>query len=432
MVRSHWFVVPADDLRRVILMPGKFVSSIAFIRSYAWPNASGATPVAALPRAWTDMTKFALTWRYASALLLLAALFGGSYLVLDRIMADETQRSRIIDLSVRQRMLCQRVVVLGFVADRAPLTVVREKSLAEMQEAILELLSVHARLSEEQYGRMAPGDDAVWQEVDRRMDVFVNTARTVARQARSGEPLARALTNRLQETGGLELLSGLDVLILRRQQESEASLRLLDRLQLAFLVGALSLLAFMGVVLFRPLVNDIVADRIELQTANEELAKLATADCLTGLFNRRKFDEIIVREMELARRYADHVALVMFDIDHFKAINDTMGHAAGDRVLAELARLALGGVRSVDYVFRWGGEEFLILAPRTGDHDAFEMAEKLRVLVAGHAFPDGVRLTISLGVAEYRPGESLEDWLTRVDQAMYAAKRGGRNKTMAG
>jgi diguanylate cyclase (GGDEF)-like protein len=378
------------------------------------------------------MTKFALTWRYASALLLLAALSGGSYLVLDRIMTAEKQRARLIDLSVRQRMLSQRVVVLGFVADRAPLSAVREKSLADMQGAILELLSVHARLAEEQSGRPDPADDEVWREIERRMDVFVNTARTVARYAQSGEPLTRSLTNRLHESGGLELLAGLDALILHHQNQSVESLQLLDRLQLAFLVGTLAVLAFMGVVLFRPLINDIVADRQQLQAANEELAKLATADCLTGLSNRRKFDEVIVREMELARRYADPVALVMFDIDHFKSINDSMGHAVGDRVLSDLARVALSSLRSVDYVFRWGGEEFLVLAPRTGDHDAFGMAEKLRLLVQEHAFPDGVRLTISLGVAEYRAGESLEDWLTRVDQAMYAAKRGGRNRTMAG
>lgn len=378
------------------------------------------------------MTKFALTWRYASALLLLAALAGGSYLVLDRIMDVEKRRAGVIDLSMRQRMLSQNVVVLGFVADRAPLPAVREKALGEMQGAIRELLAVHARLGALQTGDLAPPQSSSWQEITRRMDVFVNTARTVARQAQAGKPLSQALTRRLHEAGGLELLAGLDALILHHQSVSEHSLSLLDRLQLAFLLGTLALLAFMGVVLFRPLINDIVADRLSLEIANEELAKLATVDCLTGLFNRRKFDEVVVREMELARRYADHVSLLMFDIDRFKAINDTLGHAVGDKVLADLGRLAVSGVRSVDYVFRWGGEEFLILAPRTDDHAAFGVAEKLRQTVADHAFPDGVRATVSFGVAEYRPGESLEDWLTRVDKAMYAAKRGGRNKTMAG
>ncbi|MEF3695890.1 GGDEF domain-containing protein [Desulfolutivibrio sp.] len=378
------------------------------------------------------MTKFALTWRYASALLLLAVLAGGSYLFLDRTMNLERRRAVVIDLSVRQRMLAQSVVILGFVADRAALPSVRDTALNEMQGALRELLSVHARLGGLQTGDLAPPDTDSWQEITRRLDVFVNTARTVARQAQAGKPLSHALIRRFHETGGLELLAGLDALLLHHQSESGRSLFLLDRLPLAFLLGTLAILAFMGVALFRPLINDIVADRRSLEIANEELGKLATVDCLTGLFNRRKFDEVVVREMELARRYADHVSLLMFDIDHFKTINDTLGHAVGDKVLADLGRLAAVGMRSVDYVFRWGGEEFLILAPRTDDHAAFGVAEKLRQTVADHAFSDGVRLTVSFGVAEYRPGELLEDWLTRVDQAMYSAKRSGRNKTMTG
>lgn len=378
------------------------------------------------------MTKFALTWRYASALLLLAVLSGGAHLVMTHILGEEKQRAKLIDLSLRQRSLSQRVVVLGYVADRGLEADARARSLAEMHTAILDLLAVRAHVVEAQTGRLAPGDDAVWREIDQRMDAFVNTARAVAEYARSGEDIPGAQLERLSEAGGLRLLTGLDTLILRQQQKTEESLVRLGRLQMGFAIGSLTVLALMGVTLFRPLVNDIVADRQELEAANRELSRLATADCLTGLFNRRKFDEVIAREMELVRRYADRVALIMFDIDHFKTINDTYGHAVGDRVLAELARLALGEVRAVDYVFRWGGEEFLILAPRTGEHEAFVMAEKLRTAVGGHAFPDGVRLTVSLGVAEYRSGEPLEDWLTRVDQALYAAKRGGRNKTMAG
>ncbi|NMC48047.1 MAG: GGDEF domain-containing protein, partial [Desulfovibrio sp.] len=126
------------------------------------------------------------------------------------------------------------------------------------------------------------------------------------------------------------------------------------------------------------------------------------------------------------------VSLLMFDIDHFKIINDSRGHAAGDQILRAIAALAVRHVRSVDYVFRWGGEEFLILTPRTGLSEARAVADKLRDMAERHPFPDGVRLTMSLGVAEHAQGEALEDWLTRVDKAMYAAKRGGRNRVEAG
>ena len=378
------------------------------------------------------MTKFALTWRFASALLLLAVLAGGSYLVLDRIMAEEKQRARVIELSIRQRMLAQRVILLKFVVDRTSPGSDREKLLTEMQGAMTELTAVHARLTGLLTGPLYPPGDESRQAISDRVGDFMNTAWAMARQIQAGEAVSAELEARFKEAGGLGLLSGMDAQIMGHQKQSEDNLQLLDRLQLAILIGTLALLTFMGFELFRPLVNRIVADRRELQAANEELERLATADALTGLLNRRKFDEIIVRELELSRRYDDPLSLVMFDIDHFKKINDSLGHAAGDRVLAEVASLAARHVRSVDYVFRWGGEEFLILTPRTGLTEARAVADKLRDMAERHPFPDGVRLTISLGVAEHVPGEPLEDWLTRVDKAMYAAKRGGRNRVEVG
>ncbi len=378
------------------------------------------------------MTKFALTWRFASALMLLAVLAGGSYLGLDRIMAEEKQRAKVIELSIRQRMLAQRVILLNFVVDRTSPGPDRERFLMEMQGAMTELTAAHARLTGLLTGPLYPPEDEGRQAISDRVSAFMNTAWAMARQIQAGEAVSAELGARFKESGGLGLLSVMDTQIMWHQKQSEENLQLLDRLQLAILVGTLTLLTFMGVVLFRPLVNRIVADRRKLEAANEDLERLATVDALTGLLNRRKFDEVIVREMELSRRYDDPLSLLMFDIDHFKKINDSLGHAAGDRVLAEVASLAARHVRSVDYVFRWGGEEFLILTPRTGLTDARAVVDKLRDMSERHPFPDGVRLTISLGVAEYISGEALEDWLTRVDKAMYAAKRGGRNRVEAG
>ncbi|MFZ5810805.1 MAG: GGDEF domain-containing protein [Thermodesulfobacteriota bacterium] len=378
------------------------------------------------------MTKFALTWRFASALMFVAFLAGGSYLVFDRIMAEEKQRARVIELSIRQRLLTQRVILLKFVVDRTSSGSDRERYLGEMQGAMTELTAVHARLTGLLTGPLLPPENEDWRVISDRVDAFMNTAWAIARQIQAGEAVSAELGERLKETVGMGLLSGMDSQIMWHQKQSEENLQLLDRLQLAILIGTLALLTFIGVALFRPLVNRIVTDRRELEAANEDLERLATADVLTGLFNRRKFDEVIVREMELSRRYDDPLSLLMFDIDHFKKINDSLGHAAGDRVLAEIASVTARHVRSVDYVFRWGGEEFLILTPRTGLSEARAVADKLRDMTERHPFPDGVRLTISLGVAEHAQGEALEDWLTRVDKAMYAAKRGGRNRVEAG
>jgi diguanylate cyclase (GGDEF)-like protein len=122
------------------------------------------------------------------------------------------------------------------------------------------------------------------------------------------------------------------------------------------------------------------------------------------------------------------VSLLMLDLDRFKAINDTYGHLVGDRVLIELTRRLGHHLREVDILARWGGEEFMILMPHGGAREAVHAAEKLRALVAERAFPEVGAVTVSIGVAEYRPRERDDAWIKRADDALYAAKAGGRNR----
>jgi diguanylate cyclase (GGDEF)-like protein/hemerythrin-like metal-binding protein len=169
----------------------------------------------------------------------------------------------------------------------------------------------------------------------------------------------------------------------------------------------------------------LVSDLIK---KNMMLENMALKDELTGLFNRHSLDQSIVAEMQRQNRYQEPVSLIMLDLDHFKNVNDRFGHDAGDAVLVEAARRVLKGIRSTDFLFRWGGEEFLILMPNTNREGAGLVAEKLRcVLLAAPIDPVGT-VTASFGVAERIPGESREDWFRHVDQAMYRAKRGGRNR----
>jgi diguanylate cyclase (GGDEF)-like protein/PAS domain S-box-containing protein len=170
-----------------------------------------------------------------------------------------------------------------------------------------------------------------------------------------------------------------------------------------------------------------IAYRI-LQAANTELQRLAATDRLTGIWNRLHFDEVAVTEIERATRYGQPLSLLLFDIDHFKTINDTHGHLAGDQVLVELTRRVRQHLRTGDLLARWGGEEFVVLLPHTRGEDALELAEKLRHLIAGEPFPAAGQVTSSFGVAEFRPHETSDLWLTRVDGALYAAKAGGRNR----
>ena len=167
---------------------------------------------------------------------------------------------------------------------------------------------------------------------------------------------------------------------------------------------------------------------VELRDLNLELNRLATTDSLTGAWNRRYFEQAAAFEIARTDRYGDPLALLMLDIDHFKLLNDTHGHPVGDKVLVELTRRVRPRLRATDIWARWGGEEFVALLPDTNGEDAVRLAEKLRQLIAGEPFPGIGQVTASFGVAEFRPDETADHWFTRVDKALYAAKKAGRNR----
>ncbi len=170
---------------------------------------------------------------------------------------------------------------------------------------------------------------------------------------------------------------------------------------------------------------------LELQEALNELEQAAGTDRLTGAWNRRRFEEAAQGEMALARRRRDPVSLIVLDLDHFKRVNDTHGHAAGDTVLQGAVEALRGVLRASDRVARWGGEGFLVLAPATPLAGALALAEKARAALAEREHPGVGSVTGSLGVAEHRPGEMLEAWVARADAAVYRAKEGGRNRVEA-
>ena len=165
-----------------------------------------------------------------------------------------------------------------------------------------------------------------------------------------------------------------------------------------------------------------------LQSANGELQRLATTDRLTGTWNRAYFDEVAAKETARAARYGAPLSLLLFDIDHFKAINDSHGHLVGDQVLIELTRRVGNQLRTIDVLIRWGGEEFVVMLPHCGVAEAARVAEKLRALVEDPPFAQVGQVTSSCGVADFRPTDNLDTWLKRADEALYAAKAGGRNR----
>jgi len=167
----------------------------------------------------------------------------------------------------------------------------------------------------------------------------------------------------------------------------------------------------------------------------QRLERMAATDKLTGLNNRHSGETLFDQARREALRQQSNLSIILFDIDHFKKINDEYGHQAGDAVLTNSAKAVLSCLREADIVCRWGGEEFLVILKNCGIDDAFQVAEKIRLTVAGQTVvfrSVNMLINISLGVAEWQAGESEETLLMRADDAMYRAKSNGRNRTEMG
>jgi diguanylate cyclase (GGDEF)-like protein/PAS domain S-box-containing protein len=172
----------------------------------------------------------------------------------------------------------------------------------------------------------------------------------------------------------------------------------------------------------------VIRDVTRRKQLEDELRRLATTDQLTGAYNRLHFESHLEQAMKEAVRYETPLGVMMFDIDHFKRVNDHFGHDAGDRVLGRVVEIVSSVLRDADILARWGGEEFMIMAPGTDLEGMGEMAAKIGHVVRQARFEGPPSLTLSFGVAQYRAGEQREHLLKRLDEALYEAKRDGRDR----
>ena len=174
-------------------------------------------------------------------------------------------------------------------------------------------------------------------------------------------------------------------------------------------------------------------DVSQIKAYEENLQILANTDSLTHLYNRRQLYPIMQKELDHTVRKKVPFSVLLIDIDHFKKFNDTYGHAGGDLLLVDFAEKMRSAFRQMDSAFRFGGEEFVVLLPETTGRDAMVPAERFRQRIADSRFPmppggRSVSVTISVGIAAYRDGDTPDDVIRHADLAMYAAKSSGRNR----
>jgi len=186
------------------------------------------------------------------------------------------------------------------------------------------------------------------------------------------------------------------------------------------------------------LLNQKILDKtLKLKNAKRKIEKLnkilkyaSTHDKLTTIYNKRAILDFLKNDICRTKRIKTNISLIMFDIDFFKNINDTYGHIVGDEILRNLSLLIKENIREIDLLGRYGGEEFLIILPDTNLQSANIMAERILNLVRGYEFKTSkvnLKLTVSIGIAEYKQGETIDNFIERVDKKLYEAKNNGRN-----
>ena len=214
----------------------------------------------------------------------------------------------------------------------------------------------------------------------------------------------------------------LDWYLIVEQDQSNALLSARRSLIGNIVVGLLVSLLVIGLVV---VVLNLFIDKLE---------QTAITDELTGLFNRRKMEDLLEREIAFSRRYGDLLSLIMMDIDQFKSVNDTYGHHTGDTYLKRMSEVLLMEIRKVDFLGRWGGEEFIILLPRTNVEQADELAERLRNSVEIMQIESGQGLitrTVSIGISSTNSAKlDLDLMIRQADEAMYRAKQAGGNRVV--
>lgn len=165
-------------------------------------------------------------------------------------------------------------------------------------------------------------------------------------------------------------------------------------------------------------------------TDKKRIEELSVTDRLTGLYNRLKLDEVFTYEITQTKRYQTPLSIILLDIDHFKQVNDTYGHQTGDLVLQEMAKILRSLGRQSDTIGRWGGEEFLIILPKTDRINAMQIGEKIRFSIENHLFPIIGKKTASFGISEFQNGDDQNTLVERADNALYRAKKEGRNRVI--
>jgi diguanylate cyclase (GGDEF)-like protein len=388
----------------------------------------------------------ALRLAYLTALAILAALSLVEYATMDHLVRTQHDRARLIEQSARQRYLVQRIALLSqqLLSEREPGR--RERLRAGLAEAGRQVRRshddiVHAGGPYDELAALTPEMREIYTQDPLRLEERIHAYLASVDSLASVPDQAFTEDNRhygiVMIAASGETSALLDQVVARLVQSSEVSIQRIRNTAGLTLGATFIALVLVGALIFEPLVYRILRTRRMLEQVNRGLTRLSERDPLTGVANRRSFEARLDEEWRRASRDSSSLALLMIDLDHFKAYNDRYGHQAGDDCLQVITRDIKARLRRPgDFLARFGGEEFVVLLPDTDLSGAVTVAEDLRrrtvaLSLEHNASPVAGVVTLSIGAAAAEPGEEYSrrrDLVAAADHALYEAKRGGRNQ----
>ena len=388
-----------------------------------------------------------LTKRYLIALGIIATLSIAAFCIVYSVIHTQETYASIINISGRQRMLSQKAALLS----TQLLYCKKDTEEIEIRNQLYEVKSLieasHQGLISGNPTMNLPGNPSAEIQalyfsspvlLDKQIRTFTNHIDSLLKEPGQRLTVNNAHLIYLQTAARGELLQSLDRVVKQYEEEAQLYNKRLQNLQIIIVCLTLLLLLFEALFIFRPMVRHVHRETSQLRNYNNQLQVLSSFDSLTGIANRRSFDEYLVREWERAVISSTWLSLILIDIDFFKNFNDTYGHQAGDRCLYEVASALNDSLhRSGDLAARYGGEEFAVILPDTDCRGAMLVAEKLRTEIENLRIPHAKStvanyVTVSIGVASTMPVQynSPENVIAEADQALYAAKKAGRNRVM--
>jgi len=378
---------------------------------------------------------------YAGALAFIGMIVLASFFMLERVVAEQESIGRALQAASHQH---KQLTTARHALDVLTLSGARERredSLARLDEAITGLAGSRGALTALHEDTDMPAttqallDNAYFEgsePLDRNLVEYLDDLMAVRGDLRNGTQPASALIDALTGPSSGRLSDRLGALSDRLIEQFDVLNGRLTLVLRVFHFGIIAGLVGVGLFVFYPLFHRLQIQRRRLQTQ-------ATLDPLTGVLNRRSFYAACGHEFARARRYGGNLSVMILDLDNFKKLNDTYGHATGDDVLRTMTGICQEKLRRTDVFARIGGEEFAAILPETSEAEAVAVADKLRDMlsntsVSARGSNELVRFTVSIGVAQYAGPETDPDFdslLHRTDMRLYEAKRLGRNRVVS-